>query len=40
MVEFHAVKMIQDHNPLIEKYPHRVQKAYQHEFDYGFDPER
>lgn len=32
-------KLIQDHNALIEKFPHRVQKAYQREFDLPFDPE-
>ena len=32
-------KMIQDHNALIEKFPHRELKAYQREFDYPFDPE-
>jgi arylsulfatase A-like enzyme len=31
-------KMIQDHNALIKKFPHRVQKVYQREFDYPFDP--
>jgi len=30
--------MIQDHNALIKKFPHRVQKVYQREFDYPFDP--
>jgi hypothetical protein len=33
-------KMIQDHNAMIEKFPHRVQKAYQREFDVPFDPEK
>ncbi len=33
-------KMIQDHMALIEKFPHRVLKAYQREFDYPFDPEK
>ena len=33
-------KLIQDHNAMIEKFPHRVQKAYQREFDYPFDPEK
>ena len=36
-------KMIQDHNALIAKFPHRVQKAYQREYgpsDHGFDPEK
>ncbi|MGK7916516.1 MAG: sulfatase-like hydrolase/transferase [Prochloraceae cyanobacterium] len=32
-------KMIQDHNAMIEKFPHRVQKGYQREFDVPFDPE-
>ena len=32
-------KMIQDHMALIGKFPHRVLKAYQREFDYPFDPE-
>ena len=31
-------KMIQDHNAMIEKYPHRVQKSHQREFDRPFDP--
>jgi len=31
-------KMIQDHKQMIKKFPHRVQKAYQREFDYPFDP--
>ena len=33
--------MIQDHLALIEKFPHRVQRAYQREYgpsDHGFDP--
>ena len=33
-------KMIQDHKVMIEKFPHRVQKAYQREFDFPFDPEK
>ncbi len=33
-------KMIQDHQALIEKFPHRVQKACQREFDRPFDPEK
>jgi len=36
-------KMIQDHNALIAKFPHRVQKGYQREYgpsDHGFDPEK
>jgi len=33
-------KLIQDHQAMIEKFPHRVQKAYQAEFDYPFDPEK
>jgi arylsulfatase len=33
-------KMIQDHMAMIEKFPHRVQKAYQREFDFPFDPEK
>ena len=33
-------KMIQDHMAMIEKFPHRVQKAYQREFDRPFDPEK
>jgi arylsulfatase len=32
-------KLIQDHMAMIEKFPHRVQKAYQREFDFPFDPE-
>ena len=32
-------KMIQDHRAMIERFPHRVQKVYQREFDYPFDPE-
>jgi arylsulfatase len=32
-------KMIQDHNALIKKFPHRVQKGFQREFDFPFDPE-
>jgi len=35
-------KMIQDHNALTEKFPHRIQKASQREYgpsDHGFDPE-
>ncbi len=33
-------KMIQDHQALIKKFPHRVQKAQQREFDFPFDPEK
>ena len=33
-------KMIQDHMAMIEKFPHRFQKAYQREFDFPFDPEK
>ena len=33
-------KMIQDHKALIERFPHRVQKAHQREFDFPFDPEK
>jgi arylsulfatase len=33
-------KMIQDHNAMIEKFPHRVQKSHQREFDVPFDPEK
>jgi hypothetical protein len=33
-------KMIQDYNALIEKFPHRVQKNYQREYDLPFDPEK
>ena len=33
-------KLIQDHKAMIEKFPHRVQKAYQREFDFPFDPEK
>ena len=33
-------KMIQDHMAMIEKFPHRVQKGYQREFDFPFDPEK
>jgi arylsulfatase A-like enzyme len=33
-------KMIQDHKAMIEKFPHRVQKAYMREFDFPFDPEK
>jgi len=32
--------MIQDHNAMIEKFPHRVLKARQREFDFPFDPEK
>ena len=31
---------LQDHMAMIEKFPHRVQKAYQREFDFPFDPEK
>jgi arylsulfatase A-like enzyme len=33
-------KMIQDHMAMIEKFPHRVQKSRQKEFDFPFDPEK
>ena len=33
-------KLIQDHNAMIEKFPHRVQKGHQREFDFPFDPEK
>ena len=33
------IKLIQDHMAMIEKFPHRVQKSYQREFDFPFDPE-
>jgi arylsulfatase A-like enzyme len=33
-------KLIQDHKAMIKKFPHRVQEAYQREFDYPFDPEK
>ena len=33
-------KLIQDHKAMIKKFPHRVQKAYQREFDFPFDPEK
>ena len=36
-------KMIEDHNAMIEKFPHRVQKGYQREYresEHGFDPEK
>jgi arylsulfatase A-like enzyme len=33
-------KMIQDHMAMIEKFPHRVQKGFQREFDFPFDPEK
>ncbi len=32
-------KLIQDHMAMIEKFPHRVQKGFQREFDFPFDPE-
>jgi hypothetical protein len=32
--------MIQDHMAMIEKFPHRVQKSRQKEFDFPFDPEK
>jgi len=32
-------KMTQDHMGLIKKFPHQVQKAYNAEFDYPFDPD-
>jgi arylsulfatase len=33
-------KMIQDHMAMIKKFPHRVQKGFQREFDSPFDPEK
>jgi hypothetical protein len=33
-------KTIQDHMAMIEKFPHRVQKSRQKEFDFPFDPEK
>ena len=33
-------RLIQEHNAMIERFPHRVQKAHQREFDYPFDPEK
>ncbi len=33
-------KMIQDHMGMIKKFPHRVQKSFQREFDFPFDPEK
>jgi arylsulfatase len=33
-------KMIQDHQAMIKKFPHRVQKDRQREFDRPFDPEK
>ena len=33
-------KMIQDHNAPIKKFPHRVQKCHQREFDFPLDPEK
>ena len=33
-------KMIQDHNAMIEKFPHRVQTSHQRDFDVPFDPEK
>ena len=33
------LKMIEDHNALIRKFPHRVQHSYQRDFDTPFDPE-
>jgi arylsulfatase A-like enzyme len=33
-------KMIEDHQALIKKFPHRVQKSYQRKFDRPFDPEK
>jgi len=33
-------RLIQDHMTMIEKFPHRVQNAYQREFDFPFDPEK
>lgn len=33
-------KMIQDHKAIIKKFPHRVQKSHQVEFDVPFDPEK
>jgi hypothetical protein len=32
--------MIQDHKAMIKKFPHRVQKGHQREFDFPFDPEK
>jgi hypothetical protein len=32
--------MIQDHQAMIKKFPHRVQKDRQREFDRPFDPEK
>ena len=32
-------KIIQDHMELIKKFPHQVQKAYNADFDYPFDPD-
>jgi len=32
-------KLIQDHKVMIEKFPHQVQKAYNADFDYPFDPD-
>ena len=31
--------MIQNHMAMIERFPHRVQKGFQREFDFPFDPE-
>jgi arylsulfatase len=33
------IKMIQNHMAMIEQFPHRVQKGFQREFDFPFDPE-
>ena len=33
-------KMIEDHLKMMEKYPNRVQKSYQRDFDRPFDPEK
>lgn len=32
-------KLIEDHQALIQEFPHRVQRPYQREFDTPFDPE-
>ena len=32
-------EMIQNHMAMIEQFPHRVQKGFQREFDFPFDPE-
>jgi arylsulfatase len=33
-------KLIQDHMAMVERFPHRVQKGFQREFDFPFDPEK